>query len=53
LALVVLDPEVIADGQPLLAHRKPLGCGLVGAMAQETHIPTVGRLPSRRFTRTG
>ena len=31
LAPIVLDPEVVADRQQLLAHEKPLAVGLVGA----------------------
>ena len=31
LALVVLDPEVVTDGEQLLAHEKALASGLVVA----------------------
>ena len=45
LALLVLDPEVVADRQQLLAHEKPLADLLVAAIAQEAHRPT--RRPAR------
>jgi hypothetical protein len=40
-AAVVLDPEVIADRQQLLAHEKPLAPGRILPMPMETHLPTV------------
>jgi hypothetical protein len=36
-ALVVLDPEVIADGQQPLAHEEPLASGSVRPMPQKSH----------------
>ena len=41
LALLVLDPEVIADRQQLLAHEKPLASGSIPPIPQEWHVPTI------------
>jgi hypothetical protein len=53
VALVVLDPEVIADGQQPRSHEKPLAVGRVVATSQKTHVPIVWRRPGRRITRSG
>ena len=38
LALVVLDPEVVADRQQLLPHHEPLPAGCLIASSQESHL---------------
>ena len=40
-ASVVLYPIVVADREQLLAHLKPLAIGLVAALPEETHVPTI------------
>jgi len=52
-AVGVLDPEVVADRQQLLAHQKPLASWLVAAMSQESH--RLHRTPASQpsITQTG
>ena len=53
LALVVLDPEVIADRKQPFAHEKPLALALIVISPQETDARTVRRLGRRAITPMG